>query len=106
LDSEYVFACVGNDDDLRSITTGENGAFKTMRAGAIFVDHTTASAEVARELHATGAQRGIGVLDAPVSGGEAGASNGALTIMAGGDAELFARVRPLLDAYARAANLI
>jgi 3-hydroxyisobutyrate dehydrogenase len=97
---------VGNDDDLRAVTVGPDGAFQAMGAGTVFVDHTTASAEVARELAAAAAERGFAFLDAPVSGGEAGAQNGALTIMAGGDADAFQRAEPLLRAYARAATRI
>ena len=106
LDAEFVFCCVGNDDDLREVTTGKNGAFHGMRAGAVFVDHTTASAQVARELNATGSARGIAFLDAPVSGGQAGAENGVLTVMAGGDEEPFERAKPLISSYARAVNRI
>jgi 3-hydroxyisobutyrate dehydrogenase len=106
LSADFVFCCVGNDDDLRSVTTGENGAFKGMRAGATFVDHTTASAEVARELNATGRARGIAFLDAPVSGGQAGAQGGTLTVMVGGDEEPFAHAKPLIETYARAVNRI
>ncbi len=96
-----VFACVGNDDDLRQVTTGPDGAFHGMRAGAVFVDHTTASAWVARELYAAAAKSGLGFVDAPVSGGQAGAEKGVLTVMVGGDPEPFERARPLLAAYAR-----
>jgi 3-hydroxyisobutyrate dehydrogenase len=106
LDAEYVFCCVGNDDDLREVTTGKNGAFHGMRAGAVFIDHTTASAEVARELNATGRARGIAFLDAPVSGGQAGAESGALTVMVGGDEEPFERAKPLIGSYARAVTRI
>ena len=84
-DADFVFACVGNDDDLRAVTLGAEGAFATMKPGAIFIDNTTASAEVARDLYAAGKEKGIGFLDAPVSGGQAGAQNGALTVMVGGD---------------------
>jgi 3-hydroxyisobutyrate dehydrogenase len=101
-----VFACVGNDDDLRSVTTGPDGAFEAMSKGAIFVDHTTASAAVARELHAAAAERGLGFLDAPVSGGHSGAENGALTVMVGGEAEPFARAEPVIRSYARAVRLL
>jgi 3-hydroxyisobutyrate dehydrogenase-like beta-hydroxyacid dehydrogenase len=106
LSADVVFCCVGNDDDLRSVTTGENGAFRGMRAGATFVDHTTASAEVARELNATGRARGIAFLDAPVSGGQAGAQGGTLTVMVGGDEDPFAHAKPLIENYARAVNRI
>ncbi|HEY8194366.1 MAG TPA: NAD(P)-dependent oxidoreductase [Hyphomicrobium sp.] len=98
---DVVFACVGNDDDVRSVTTGPDGAFQTMRPGAIFIDHTTTSARVARELAATANDRGLHFLDCPVSGGQAGAEAGALTVMAGGDEEPFSRAEPLIEAFAR-----
>ncbi|WP_105103925.1 NAD(P)-dependent oxidoreductase [Microbulbifer pacificus] len=104
--AEFVFACVGNDADLRQVTTGPNGAFLGMDHDSLFVDHTTASADVARELAEEAAAQGIGFLDAPVSGGQAGAENGALTIMVGGDEGAYQRARPLLDCYARAVNLL
>ncbi|MCL6416509.1 NAD(P)-dependent oxidoreductase [Aestuariirhabdus sp. Z084] len=104
--ADFVFACVGNDDDLRAVTIGPDGAFAGMREGAVFVDHTTASAEVARELAQTASAKGIGFLDAPVSGGQAGAENGALTIMVGGDESVFNRVKPLFHAYARSVKLM
>tara|TARA_R110002110_G_scaffold71027_6_gene190037 strand:- start:12829 stop:13698 length:870 start_codon:yes stop_codon:yes gene_type:complete len=104
--ADIVFACVGNDDDLREVTSGSAGAFHGMRAGAIFVDHTTASATVARELHGEAQARGVFFIDAPVSGGQAGAEKGVLTVMAGGDAEAFARAKPAIDAYARMAKLL
>lgn len=104
--AEFVFACVGNDDDLRQVTTGPDGAFLGMDQDSVFVDHTTASANVARELAAAAAAQGIGFLDAPVSGGQAGAENGALTIMVGGDESVYQRVKPLLECYARAVNLL
>lgn len=100
--AELVFACVGNDDDLRSITLGDGGAFAGMTPGAIFVDHTTASAEVARELAAVANARGLQFVDAPVSGGNLGAINGALTVMCGGDAEAFTTMKPIAMAYAKA----
>jgi len=106
LAAEYVFCCVGNDDDLRAVTTGADGAFRGMGAGAVFVDHTTASAQVARELNASAAERGIAFLDAPVSGGQSGAENGVLTVMVGGEEEPFARAKPLIETYARAVNRI
>ena len=99
---DFVFACVGNDDDLRAVTTGADGAFSGMKKGAIFVDHTTASAEVARELHAAAAQAGLGFVDAPVSGGQAGAENGALTVMCGGEEAPYAAAEPVIAAFARA----
>ncbi len=101
-----VFACVGNDDDLRSVTLGADGAFSGMSAGAIFVDHTTASAEVARELHATAGQRELHFIDAPVSGGQAGAVNGVLTVMCGGDAAPFEAMRPVAMAFSRAVTRV
>jgi 3-hydroxyisobutyrate dehydrogenase len=106
VDADVVFACVGNDDDLRSVTIGPDGAFHTMKKGAVFVDHTTASANVARELHAEAAKRGIGFIDAPVSGGQAGAENGLLTVMCGGDADVYAKVEPLIMHYARMSKLL
>lgn len=104
--ADFVFACVGNDDDLRSVVLGEQGAFAGMKPGAVFVDHTTASAEVARELHAAARARGLHFVDAPVSGGQAGAVNGALTVMCGGDAEPFEAMKPLALAFARAVTLV
>ena len=103
---DFVMACVGNDNDLREVTLGANGAFQAMGKGKIFVDHTTASATIARELHAAGKKAGFEVIDGPVSGGQAGAENGVLTVMCGGDAEPFARAQPVISAYARACNLI
>jgi 3-hydroxyisobutyrate dehydrogenase len=96
-----VFCCVGNDDDLRSVTLGDDGAFAGMEAGSVFVDHTTTSAEVARELAAQCREQGIEYVDAPVSGGQAGADNGQLTVMMGGSEEAVARVAPIIDCYAR-----
>ncbi|GJE29730.1 NAD(P)-dependent oxidoreductase [Methylobacterium organophilum] len=101
-----VFACVGNDDDLRSVTLGEDGAFAGMEQGAVFVDHTTASAQVARELAAAAEAAGLAFIDAPVSGGQAGAENGTLTVMCGGPPEIYARVEPAILAYARASRLM
>ena len=103
---EIVFACVGNDDDVRAVTTGSDGAFAGMEKDAIFVDHTTASAEVARELHAIGGKGGLGFVDAPVSGGQAGAENGILTVMCGGDAAPYAKAEPVIASYARSCRLI
>lgn len=100
--ADFVFACVGNDDDLRSVTTGPDGAFHGMKPGAVFVDHTTSSAHIARELCAEAERRGLGFIDAPVSGGQAGAEKGALTIMAGGDAAIFAKAEPVMRVYAKA----
>ncbi|MEZ5818635.1 MAG: NAD(P)-dependent oxidoreductase [Hyphomicrobiaceae bacterium] len=105
-DQDYVFCCVGNDDDLRSVTVARDGAFETVAKGAIFVDNTTASANVARELYATAKEKGFGFIDAPVSGGQAGAENGVLTVMCGGDKATFETAKPVISAYARAVNLI
>ncbi len=104
--ADFVFACVGNDDDLRSVVLGRDGAFAGMAPGAVFVDHTTASAAVARELHADAVEHGLQFIDAPVSGGQAGAVNGALTIMCGGDPAAFAAMRPLAMAYGRAVTRV
>lgn len=104
--ADIVLACVGNDDDLRSVVYGDQGAFSGMAKGAIFVDHTTASANVARELTAEGQKRGIGVLDAPVSGGQSGAEKGQLTIMVGGDPATYATAEPVMKIYARAVTLM
>ncbi|MEW9306116.1 NAD(P)-dependent oxidoreductase [Labrys neptuniae] len=105
-DADIIFACVGNDDDLRSVTTGPQGAFSGMKKGAIFVDHTTASAEVARELYEAAGKLGLGFIDAPVSGGQAGAENGALGVMCGGDADVYARAEPVIAHYAKACQLM
>jgi 3-hydroxyisobutyrate dehydrogenase len=100
--ADVVYACVGNDDDLRSVVLGAEGAYAGMKAGAVFTDHTTASAEVARALHAAARERGLHFVDAPVSGGQAGAQNGALTVMCGGDVAAFDAAKPAAMAYARA----
>ncbi|MGA2792309.1 MAG: NAD(P)-dependent oxidoreductase [Roseiarcus sp.] len=105
-DCDFVFACLGNDDDLRAVTLGPDGAFAGMRRGAIFIDSSTASAQVARELHAEAGKRGAHFIDAPVSGGQAGARDGALTVMCGGDAEPYAKAEPVIAAYARACRLM
>ncbi|KQV47249.1 oxidoreductase [Pelomonas sp. Root1217] len=104
--AEFVFCCVGNDNDLRSVVLGDAGALAGMTSGAIFVDHTTASAAVARELHAAAAQRGVAFIDAPVSGGQAGAVNGVLTVMCGGDVAPFDMVKPIALAFAKAVTLL
>ena len=104
--AEIVFCCVGNDDDLRSVVLGDDGAFAGMASGTIFVDHTTASADVARELHAAGKERGIGFIDAPVSGGQAGAENGVLTVMCGGDADVYAKAEGAIDSFAKSCLLM
>ena len=99
--AEFVMACVGNDDDLRSVCLGEEGAFAAMAEGSVFVDHTTVSAAVTRELYAAAAEKGIAFVDAPISGGQAGAENAALSIMCGGDAAAYDRAEPVMDAYAK-----
>jgi 3-hydroxyisobutyrate dehydrogenase-like beta-hydroxyacid dehydrogenase len=104
--AEVVFSCVGNDDDLRSVVLGDDGAFAGMKADAVLVDHTTASAAVARELHALARQRGVHFVDAPVSGGQAGAVNGALTVMCGGDVEPFEAMKAMAMNFARAVTRI
>jgi 3-hydroxyisobutyrate dehydrogenase len=98
---DFVFCCVGNDDDLRAVTVGEDGAFEAMGKGAVFIDNTTASANVARELHAAAVKAGFGFLDAPVSGGQAGAENGQLTVMVGGDTADYRKAEPVIQAYAK-----
>ncbi len=100
-DCDFVFCCVGNDDDLRSVTLGEEGAFASMKPGAVFIDNTTASAAIARELSTAAASHKFDFLDAPVSGGQAGAENGALTVMIGGDEDVFNRAQPVIDCYAK-----
>ena len=104
--ADCVMLCVGNDNDVRAVALGAEGALAAMQAGTVLVDHTTASALVARELYAAAKARGVGFLDAPVSGGQAGAENGKLTVMVGGDAEVFARAEPVLACYARAVTLM
>ena len=103
---DIVFSCVGNDDDLRSVVYGDDGILAGLGPGGIFVDHTTASAEVAREIHAAGKEKGIACFDAPVSGGQAGAENGVLTVMVGGDPEPFEKAKPVMDCYGRAVTLM
>jgi len=104
--ADFVFTCVGNDDDLRSVTIGKDGVFSGMKPGAILIDNTTASAEVARELDAAARAKGCYFIDAPVSGGQAGAENGVLTVMCGGDAAVFEKAKPVIDAYARMVGLM
>jgi 3-hydroxyisobutyrate dehydrogenase len=104
--ADFVFACVGNDDDLRSVVLGADGAFAGMAPGAVFIDHTTASAEVARELSATAASHGLQFIDAPVSGGQAGAVNGLLTVMCGGDQAAFDHMKPVALAFSRAVTRV
>jgi 3-hydroxyisobutyrate dehydrogenase len=104
--ADFVFCCVGNDDDLRSVTTGQGGAFASMKPGSVFIDHTTASANVARELYKIAVDSGFDFLDAPVSGGQAGAENGVLTVMMGGDQPVYERSQPLIDSFSQAALLM
>jgi 3-hydroxyisobutyrate dehydrogenase-like beta-hydroxyacid dehydrogenase len=105
-DCDFVMMCVGNDDDVRSVVYGENGALTGMKKGAILVDHTTASASLAKELYEEAKKRGLGFIDAPVSGGQAGAVNGQLGIMCGGESAVFERAKPVIDVYAKLASLI
>ena len=98
---DFVMACVGNDDDLRSVCLGEDGAFAGMKSGAIFVDHTTVSAEVTAELYAAAKEKGVSFVDAPISGGQAGAENGQLSVMCGGDSAAYDAAEPIIDAYAK-----
>ena len=104
--AEYVFLCVGDDPDVLAVTTGADGVLETMGEGAVLVDHTTASAAIARDVHAAAAAQDVGFVDAPISGGQAGAENGVLTVMCGGDQADFDRVAPVIDAYSRACNLL
>ncbi|MCK9553206.1 NAD(P)-dependent oxidoreductase [Aquamicrobium sp.] len=105
-DKDFVFSCVGNDDDLRSVTIGPEGAFRSMKKGAVFIDNTTASAQVARELGVHADKAGFSFLDAPVSGGQAGAENGVLTVMVGGEQAAFDRARPVIESFARMVGLM
>jgi 3-hydroxyisobutyrate dehydrogenase len=105
-DADFIFTCVGNDDDLREVTLGADGAFSALKQGAVAIDNTTASAEIARELHAAAKPKGAGFLDAPVSGGQSGAEGGTLTVMVGGDEVDFRKAEPAIRAYARAITLI
>ena len=105
-DSEYIFTCVGNDNDLREVTFGDNGAFKTIKKGSVYIDNTTASATIAREIHEYAKKNGFGSLDAPVSGGQAGAENGALTVMIGGDQVDFEKAKDKIDCYSKKMKLL
>ncbi|MBD1165404.1 NAD(P)-dependent oxidoreductase [Pelagibacterales bacterium SAG-MED10] len=105
-DSEYIFTCVGNDNDLREVTFGDNGAFKTIKKGSVYIDNTTASATIAREIHEYAKKNGFGSLDAPVSGGQAGAENGALTVMIGGDQPDFDKAKDKIDCYSKKMKLL
>ena len=104
--SEYIFTCVGNDNDLREVTFGDNGAFKTIKKGSVYIDNTTASATIAREIHDYAKKIGFGSLDAPVSGGQAGAENGALTVMIGGDQSDFDKAKDIIDCYSKKMKLL
>ena len=105
-DAEYIFTCVGNDNDLREVTFGDNGAFKTIKKGAVYIDNTTASATIAREIYEYAKKNGFGALDAPVSGGQAGAENGALTVMVGGDQADFDKAKDKIDCYSKKMKLL
>ena len=106
IDAEYIFTCVGNDNDLREVTFGDNGAFKNIKKGAVYIDNTTASATISREIHAYAKKNGFGALDAPVSGGQAGAENGALTVMIGGDQADFDKAKDKIDCYSKKMKLL
>ena len=105
-DAEYIFTCVGNDNDLREVTFGDKGAFKTIKKGAVYIDNTTASATIAREIYDYAKKKGFGALDAPVSGGQAGAENGALTVMIGGDQADFDKAKDKIDCYSKKMKLL
>ena len=105
-DADFIFTCVGNDNDLREVTTGSDGAFQNVKKEAVFIDNTTASAQVARELFNTATEKGFGFLDAPVSGGQAGAENGALTVMVGGQQSDFEKAEPIIDCYSKKIKLL
>ncbi|MDC3087852.1 NAD(P)-dependent oxidoreductase [Candidatus Pelagibacter sp.] len=105
-EAEYIFTCVGNDNDLREVTFGDNGAFKTIKKGSVYIDNTTASATIAKEIHAYAKKNGFGSLDAPVSGGQAGAENGALTVMIGGDQADFDKAKDKIDCYSKKMKLL
>ena len=104
--ADFVFVCVGNDDDVRSVTLAQSGVLESMAPGSVLVDHTTASADLAQELHTAAGELGVGFVDAPISGGQAGAESGALTVMCGGDQEVFDRAEPVISAYAKAVTLL
>ena len=105
-DSEFIFSCVGNDNDLREVTLGANGLFHSAKKGAVYIDNTTASAEIARELYKEAKKKGFDFLDAPVSGGQAGAENGALTVMVGGDESSYKKAEPIIDCYSKKIKLL
>ncbi len=104
--ADFIFSCVGNDDDLRSVMLGDDGILATAKPGSVIIDNTTASAEVARELYAAAKEKGVGFIDAPVSGGQAGAENGVLTVMCGGDSDVYAKAEPAIMCFARASRLM
>ena len=105
-ESEFIFSCVGNDNDLREVTLGANGLFHSAKKGAVYIDNTTASAEIARELYKEAKKKGFDFLDAPVSGGQAGAENGALTVMVGGDESSYKKAEPIIDCYSKKIKLL
>ncbi len=105
-DSDFIFSCVGNDNDLREVTIGDNGLFKSAKKNSVYIDNTTASAEIARELYKKAKESGFQFLDAPVSGGQAGAENGALTVMIGGDEDAFKKASPVIDSYSKKMKLL
>ena len=105
-DSDFVFTCVGNDNDLKEVAIGKKGIFNTIKKGSVYIDNTTASAKIAKELYENAKAHGFGFLDAPVSGGQAGAENGALTVMVGGDKDIFERAKPIIDCYSKKVKLL
>ena len=105
-DSDFVFTCVGNDNDLKEVAIGKKGIFNTIKKGSVYIDNTTASAKIAKELYENAKAHGFGFLDAPVSGGQAGAENGALTVMVGGDKDIFGRAKPIIDCYSKKVKLL
>ena len=105
-DAEYIFTCVGNDNDLREVTFGDNGAFKTIRKGSVYIDNSTVSAEISRELYKAAKDKGFGFLDAPISGGQSGAEGGILTVMVGGDENDFKKAEPIIDCYSKKIKLL
>ena len=105
-DSDFIFSCVGNDNDLKEVTLGDNGLFKSAKKNSVYIDNTTASAEIARELYKKAKESGFQFLDAPVSGGQAGAENGALTVMIGGDEDAFKKASPVIDSYSKKMKLL
>jgi 3-hydroxyisobutyrate dehydrogenase-like beta-hydroxyacid dehydrogenase len=104
--ADFIFTCVGNDDDLREVSLGENGLFKSAQEGSGYIDNSTVSAEISRELYAAAKEKGFGFLDAPISGGQSGAEGGILTVMVGGDEDVFSKAEPVIDCYSRKVKLI